>query len=48
MILHISTGDGVLGYDAVQGVPKNVSPTIHVYCLLQFYRKLNQTLLQYA
>ena len=26
MILYISTGDGVLGYDAVQGVPKKRVP----------------------
>ena len=43
MILYISTGDAVLGYDAVQGVPKNVSPTIHVYCLLHFYSKADWT-----
>ena len=32
MILYISTGDGVLGYDAVQGVPKKRVP--YNTCLL--------------
>ena len=31
MILYISTGDGVLGYDAVQGVPKKMCPLQYMF-----------------